>query len=141
MSLLGTNSKLLVSIIGLLAFQLDGFASDTMACVIALNVPTSNVASRFAESGGIVEASVLVGRKGNIARMTVRGPEEALKIEVEAHLRQSRFRIGCAGRTLQFVFSFQFEGEPTKERLPPKVIFEPPNRFSIVSQRAVPIID
>lgn len=116
-------------------------ADELTKCVVALNLPVLGIPARWADSGGDVQTDVLIGKDGKVAKMTTIAPELQLRIEVETQLVSSEFRPSCAGRTLRLIFTFQFEGEPTHERRPPKVLFQPPNRFTIKLRKGAPEID
>lgn len=116
-------------------------SSDPMACVSALRLPVSGPAAPLDNAGGTVEAAVVVGKGGKGSKVSVRGAHAGLRADVEAQLVFSEFRPACEGRTIRFVFSFQFEGEPSTQRYMPEVTFRPPDRFVIRFHRVAPVID
>ncbi len=116
-------------------------AEDLGKCVTALVLPTASVLSRNASTGGTVTADVTVGSQGQASSVDLAGPNYNLKAEVDVQIRQSKFSPTCVGKKLRFSFQFQFEGEPTVDRLPPRVIYKSPRSFVIVLRPGKSIVD
>jgi hypothetical protein len=116
-------------------------ARDFSECVTALVLPTTSVFSRNSPVGGVVMAEITIGETGKPSRLDLEGPNYQLKTEVRVHLEQSEFSAACAGKRGRIKFEFRLEGEPTYDRLPPKVIYSAPLSFTIVVRPAKPTKD
>jgi hypothetical protein len=112
-----------------------------MDCVKELMVPRYNLSSRRSATGGTVSVSVLVGSDGRPAKIDAIASDSNLAEEVRAYLlHETTYSEACAGKVIDFKFTFELKGEPEWD--PPVFVkFRPPNHFIIVSRPRKPNIN
>ena len=121
------------------AFSARG--AEPMKCVARLDLPSVVILARNAESGGTVHAAVFIGPDGTLERLELDGGEKVLQVETQIHLKNSTFRSGCSGQKINLYYEFHFEGKPTRDDVPPRLVFEPPDKFVIYLRRMPPIVN
>lgn len=112
-----------------------------LSCVTALELPTHGLLAARAPRSGTVHATIEIGPGGDISRINFASDSPTLEGEVRVALNLSRFSQHCAGRSVDFVFSFTLEDPPTDYILPPSTRFVPPNRFEFIFRRVKASVD
>jgi hypothetical protein len=117
-----------------------------LACVERMDVPMFPSIADAARLVTTLSAAVKVGPDGRVADVAFQvlagnaGNGEIFKTPVEKNLRDSKYSVTCAGKTVTLVFDFIYATR--SERVPglQMVTFVAPNRFEIsVAPRVVDV--
>jgi hypothetical protein len=112
---------------------------DDLRCVTEMEVPQMRHA--IVNTPGHVHAIVVIGRDGKLKSFDAKATTKILVNEVEALLKyHTQYSSACVGETVLLDFTYVIEGEATDD-LRWRVLFRPPNQFTIVSRPVKPIAD
>ena len=90
---------------------------------------------------GQVDATAKIASGGRLKSVDTKASSKLLAYEVDFLLRhQTQYSPACEGKTVQFFFTYILEGEAT-DVLQWRVLFRPPNHFTIVSRPLKPIVE
>jgi hypothetical protein len=84
-----------------------GQTTDTLACVVRLEMPVYPILARQAWVEGSAKASFTVREDGGPAKLVVVATHELLRQMVESRVAKSKFRPDCAGASLTLRVSFK----------------------------------
>jgi hypothetical protein len=86
---------------------------------------------------GTAAIRMKVGVDGSAVSVAVDSEQLALQAEIKSAMEGVRFKRECAGDIITLQMTFELVGPPID--LPfPRIVFEPPNRFTIISQPLTP---
>jgi len=104
-------------------------ADSNLACVERLQIPGYPALANAARIQETITATVRLSSYGVLAATASHG-EPMLSSAVEQAIGASKFRTDCAGKTVTLIFEFKLGADRSDE----KHIFQPPNRFLILSK-------
>ena len=123
----------------LLAGGASGSEREPLTCVTEMEMPSPQGAT--VNIPGEVRAIIRLGPRGELKTLEVQSGAKALANEVEYLLRKAtKYSSDCAGAKLEFTFVYEVEGDP-RDSVSGRVVFQPPNRFVIISRPFIPIAE
>ena len=104
-------------------------ADSNVACVERLKIPAYPALANAARIQGTITATIrLSSYKVSVATASNAGP--ILSSAVERAIGESKFRTDYAGKTVTLIFEFERGASGADE----KHLFQPPNKFLILSK-------
>jgi hypothetical protein len=136
-SFAGFQTALETTLTGMSSSGPQAAIESPLACVERLDMPVFPWVADTARLIATLSAAVKVGPDGRAAEVAFQvlagnaGNGEIFKTPVERNLRDSKYSIACAGKTVTLVFDFIYATR--SERAPglQMVTFVAPNRFDI----------
>jgi hypothetical protein len=121
------------------AHAAESSAPPNISCVDRIKLPEYPRLAQQAMISGTVNAHVVLSSTAQPERVETRASTVAPNVKsvlttpVEAALRQAVFKSGCGGKSVEFVFIFELNGN-TRGKPKQAVSYGFPNKFWIVSE-------
>lgn len=122
-----------------LAMLSPGVTQTTSSCWVKHFVaPGYPRLAWFAQLQGTVQVDVEVGPEGKVLSAVATGAHNLLERAAEENIRDWLFASGDSISRLKMTFIYKLEGQREHEPSPPKVIFDLPDKVTIVARPPEP---
>ena len=102
--------------------------ASPLECVSKLRLPTYDSLARQAQITGEGAVKIQLGVDGEVAHQEILASHPLLERDLKRAVEQMHFFDRCAKQTLEFKFTFEFSGEPSRDK-GLVITFEYPDHF------------